>query len=221
MSPDGGVLDLLVEAELVTVEEAEQARLEAERTGESPAALLIARTDLAPAVYVETLRRRTGLGVFDEGRDTVDVAAARRLGADMAARLRVIPVAVVDRGGRQVVKLAMSDPLDAGAAREVAEAMGCEVEPLIAAPDAVARAIERHYRHALAPSQQAPRRGGRRSGEIRTTATRLAALRAIDLHRPTPVQRVTALVNLLVDKGVIDYDEYEQAVRSLLYPDAK
>ena len=143
MTASRTVGDLLVEAGLVTTEELEQARLEAGRTGAAVCGVLLRRTDLAPRVYLEILRRRLDIEVFDPARASIE------------------------------------GPAEA----------------------------------------ERPRRGGRRSGEVRSTDTRLAALTAVDLHRPTPAQRVTALVNLLVDKGVISYGEYERAVRALLKPD--
>lgn len=75
----------------------------------------------------------------------IDRDVAQMISAKMAAETQSVPVEVIDDGGMDVLKLAMSDPIDVMAMDEVASHTGIDIQPVLAGPADIETAIETLY----------------------------------------------------------------------------
>jgi hypothetical protein len=145
----------------------------------------------------------------------------REIPVEDANRWRLLPVELDRHAGRRILRVAMADPLDRHAIEEIEFSTGCGVEPMIGRPSEIAEAIRSHYRSvvtkiiprehiATPPPRPARALFGERISEsaLRTRPVRGARQAA------TPSHRVDALVALLVRKGLITQEEYEQQLEA-------
>ena len=75
----------------------------------------------------------------------IDETTAQMVSSEMATKTKTIPLELIDDAGVQVLRLAMSDPIDVMAMDEVASHTGVNIQPLLAGPADIAAAIERIY----------------------------------------------------------------------------
>jgi hypothetical protein len=226
MTTRQGLGDVLVEERLIAREQLNQAKRAADRLGAPLAAVLLEQGLVTEDALLEALSRRLQLEVFDPLHTVVDLDAVREVPFEEANRYRLLPLQVQQRSGQRVLRVAMVDPLDGQAIEDIEFSTGCTVEPLIARPSHLADAIRHHYRgvvtkvigRARATEPEPPATSRRRFG---------ADLEETDLHtKPVQrvqqaaaaTQRVDALVSLLIRKGLITQDEYEEQLRALLRP---
>jgi hypothetical protein len=142
----------------------------------------------------------------------------------------VLPLAVTTVGtGARVMRLAMADPTDDAALAEVEHTTGCEIEVTLLPLSAIEELAEDGYR---AISTSVIPRQRRRFGEDMAPTTQLHARPPAQgeetVEVPTTVPhhlvsdeadpglRVRALVHVLVAKGIITDEEYEESVKDLL-----
>lgn len=221
-----GLGDILVEEHLIAREQLGQARRVAERLGSTLHSVLLEQGLITEDALVDALSRRLHLQRFDPARTVVDVEAVREVPFEEANRYRLLPVQLLQRAGQRVLRVAMVDPLDAQAIEDLEFSTASTVEPLIARPSQIQEAIRHHYRGVATKVM-----GRQRSGEAEGPASRRerlpfgGALEASQLHtKPlarvqqgaSAIHRVDALVSLLVRKGVISQDEYEEQLRSMV-----
>jgi hypothetical protein len=163
--------------------------------------------------------------LFDPGRTSVDLDAVREVPYEEANRYRLLPVQLVQRAGQRILRVAMVDPLDAQAIEDLEYSTACTVEPMIVRPSQLGDAIRHHYRGVVTKVI-----GRQRSsdGETPARAPRKPFGAGLDdqlhtrpvsrvQHAASVLQRVDAVVSLLVRKGIITQDEYEEQLRSLLH----
>lgn len=67
------------------------------------------------------------------------------LPAEVATRLRVLPLQLAAQGTTRQLYLAMADPHDIDAMEEIASLTGANVNPVLIGPVDIERALERHY----------------------------------------------------------------------------
>ncbi len=233
MRPDSGaplsLAEVLVDANLIGASQLEQVRRAAQRSGSSVVSTLLDQGLIQEETLVRALRERLALGLFDAGTE-VEPDAIREVPHDQASRFRLLPVRL-DRAptGERLLVVAMADPLDTQAIEEIEFASGCHVQPLIARPSEVADAIRCHYRHMVtriiprqATSSQGPRTSRRRprapfGGTLQETELHTKPARRIQ-QEASPAHRVDALVALLVRKGLVTQEEYEDQLRAIVHP---
>lgn len=218
--------DVLAKAGLIPSAQLEQARRAADRSGAPLVVVLLEQGLVSEEAMVQALRKHVELNVFDPARTEVDLDAVREIPIEDANRWRLLPVELDRRAGRRVLRVAMSDPLDHHAIEEIEFSTGCIVEPMIGRPSEIAEAIRSHYRSVVtkiipreritSPPPRQPRRvfGARISeSALRTRPVRRAQQSA------TPSHRVDALVALLVRKGLITQEEYEEQLKEVTPPE--
>jgi hypothetical protein len=225
MTTRQGLGDLLVEERLIAREQLNQAKRAADRLGSPLVSVLLEQGLVTEEALLEAFCRRLQLEVFDPLHTVVDLDAVREVPFEEANRYRLLPLQLQQRTGQRVLRVAMVDPLDAQAIEDIEFSTGCTVEPLIARPSHLADAIRHHYRGVVTKVI-----GRARATEPEPPASRRrfgAGLEDADLHtKPVhrvqqaaaATQRVDALVSLLVRKGIITQDDYEEQLRGMLRP---
>lgn len=229
MTTRPGLGDILVEERLIAREQLNQARRAAERLGSPLASVLLEQGLVTEDALVDALVRRLQLEVYDPTRTMVDLDAIREVPFEEANRYRLLPIQLSHRGTQRVLRVAMVDPLDAQAIEDIEFSTASTVEPLIARPSHLAEAIRHHYRGVVtkviqrsrgeanpAPELHRAARSGRRpfGGDL-DNGLRTRPLTRIDPDA-TAVSRLNALVALLVRKGYITAEEYEEDLRAML-----
>lgn len=166
---------------------------------------------------VAALRRRIRVSVTDPATVTIDPEALREVSRDVCRRRRLMPLAVASYAtGPKQLRVAMADPTDAVAIAEVEHHSGCRVEPTLMTLSAVEELVETSYRQYVTEVMRRPAPRPRKA----EPAGEPAAGGTVPFRRVVDDAdlglRVEALVHLLVEKGVLGEDEYEEAVRELM-----
>ncbi len=224
-----GLGDILVEERLIAREQLNQARRAAERLGSPLVAVLLEQGLVTEDALVEALCRRLHMQVYDPAHTIVDLDAVREVPFEEANRYRLLPVQLVQRGSQRVLRVAMVDPLDAQAIEDIEFSTASTVEPMIARPSHLAEAIRHHYRGVVtkviprsrpaeASPEAEPARPPRRAFGGGLDDAHLHTKPVARVQQGAPAgHRVDALVSLLVRKGVISQEEYEEQLRAILH----
>lgn len=226
-----GLGDVLVDERLLGREQLGQAQRAAARLGKPLVAVLLEQGLVTEYDLVDALRRGLELELFDPVQTPVEADAVREVPFEEADRLRLLPLQVVQRHSQRILRVAMADPLDAQAIEDIAFSTGSVVEPLIARASQLADAIRANYRGvvtkviprelrdqgtgvdaAVAPEQ--PRRGVFGAG-IDPHSLRTRPVERVQ-KLASSAQKIDALVALLVRRGVITVDDYEEQLEALL-----
>jgi hypothetical protein len=228
--------DVLVEERLLAREQLNQAKRAADRLGVRLVTILLDQGLVSEEALVDALRRSLRMDLFDPTGTLVELDAVRQVPFEEADRYRLLPLQLLQHGTQRVMRVAMADPLDVQAIEDIEFSTGSIVEPLIARPSELAEAIRHYYRGVV--TKVISRYRGQTSGASNTpspTGTPAPAprkvfggnldeakLRTRPIFRvqklASPVQRVDALVALLVRKGLISQEEYEEQLSALVSP---
>ena len=223
--------EIALDAGLVGKADAARAGRMAEQRGEPLIAILVRELGVDEVALLGALRRQTRTPVADPGEVRPEAGALGELTRETCRRLRVLPLAVaVDGTGARVMRLAMADPTDGVAIAEVEHTTGCEIEVTLLPLSAIEELAEEGYRaistsviprqrrrfgEDLAPTTQLharpPQGSGEETVEVPTTVPHHLVSDEADVGL-----RVRALVHVLVAKGVITDEEYEESVKDLL-----
>lgn len=164
--------------------------------------------------------RRTGLPLVEIEAADIEVEALRQVSHITARGRYVVPLVLeTPRSGPSVLRVAMADPTDGETIRELAAASGCRVTVAVARLSAVVAAVTTLYRGQVTAvmAREAPRRAPFGGDLGPRTATE--PFRHLEDEAPLEL-RHRALLDLLVAKGVITWDEYGAELRRLLGRDA-
>lgn len=135
----------------------------------------------------------------------------------IAEKYNVIPVALKEEMGKKTIILAMSDPTNLDTISEIQFQTGVNIRPVVATESAISRAVDQHYLHQKVKEQY--------GYEKRVDLSRVSdAEEMIIVHRGEEKRvsslegldaqdLVRALVRVLLDKGVIERKDLEDAVR--------
>ena len=145
--------DLLIEEGVVTQDQLQEAQQIQEETTQ-PLREVMADLGLVDRrVLYETAAKAIGVEFYDlAGRD-FDISVAVLLPRDLAERYRVIPIG----RGEGTIRVAMADPDDVLAGDDLKQQLQTAIEPVLADPVQIDRAIEQAYERAPAGEE---RRGG-------------------------------------------------------------
>ncbi len=192
------VEDGVVPADRVTAALVEQ-RDTRERLG-----VILARGGVDPEAVARALARQLRLAYAAPPLEPVE-EAVRLLPREQALRFRVVPLALAGR----LLRLAMADPLDAGALDDLQFRTGRRVEPLVASEAAVERGLVAAYgeeavrsvlRRLGAPGGEGNGRGAE-DGVLGAGADG-AGPEADVLRQASEAPPIIALVNLVLDRAV-------------------
>ena len=200
--------ELLVEERLIDEDGLRSARRDARR---DQVALVVALTQegrVTEEAIACLLERRLKLPRAVLAELFVELDALRSLSHDVAERYCLLPYGEERIAGRQVLRVAMADPLDREAIEEIEAAAGCRVEPVIALPSEIVPAIQKSYRGITTKVihrtvAEAVESGG-------------APARGTVEARASCDQRLSALVQLLIERGLVSEADYVAALQRFL-----
>lgn len=237
--PVGDLASALVSVGAIDRTTAELARAEAERDGVALVVALVDRQGVPEDTILRVLDQETARVALEEL--AVDTDAVREVPLDLAERRRLVPVQL-ELGERRVLRVAMADPLDHRAVAEIEAQSGALVEPLLAGSAEIVFAIERAYRGLVTKVMHRPPTGAVQHPPPTPSplpSVRRAAFGAIEEDRGTPrpggrvrtqpihaleqeatiEQRLRALLDALVERGVLSADDYQDSLRRVLKRD--
>ena len=222
--------EIAIEAGLVTKPDVERAGRLAEKNSQPLISIFVRELGVDEVALVAAIRKQTRVPLIDPVDALPDIEAIRLLPRDACKRLRVLPLAVAaDEAGRRILRVAMADPTDEAAIAEVEHLAGCEIEITALPLSAIEELVDKGYKGYTTAVVRAPR--GRRFGDsMRITTTPHAraiheetgesAPLTVPFHvitEETDVElRFRALYKILVSKGVVTEDEFDEAVRELV-----
>lgn len=132
--------DLLIEANVLTVEQLDAALLNKSRE-EKLGDYLIEQELITEQQLIEILEFQLGIPHVNLNQYSIDPELIQLVPKELAKRANLMPI----RRDRNKLLIAMADPMDYFAIEELRMATGCQIETSIAAKDDVFRTITKHY----------------------------------------------------------------------------
>jgi len=132
--------DVIVEMELASRKQVEDALEQSRTSGTTPERVLLESGALTQDGLARALAERYGLDHLDLGVFQVDMTAANLVNTSVAKRYQAVPVAFVDK---RTLLIAMADPSNVLAVDDIAIMTGYEVRVAVAAPDDIAALVSR------------------------------------------------------------------------------
>jgi len=219
--------EIAIEAGLVNKASAAKAGRMAEERQQPLVVVLVRDLRVDEVALVGALRRQTRVPLIDPASIEIDPEALRQLPRDVCARLRVLPLSVTSDGRGKLLRVAMADPTDTSAVAEIEQLTHCDVEVNVLPLSAIDELVDRGYRQVntvvvnrtgnpgapvFVPSRSWPASAPDVESEVSVTAqipvSSLQPMVTDDLEA-----RVTALIGLLVAKGVVSEGELAEALR--------
>jgi hypothetical protein len=220
--------EIAIEAGLVTKANAAKAGHLAEDKKQPLVVALVRELGVDELALVAALRKHTRVPLADPGDVTIDPEALRQVPRDVCARLRVLPIGSAIDGTSRVLRVAMADPTDTTAIAELESLAHCDIDVVALPLSAIDELIGKAYRQVNTAVVQRP--GARRFGDNLFVTAKGRGVPATDeseisvtaqiplamLHAAVPDElelRLTALVQVLVAKGIFTEDELAEALR--------
>lgn len=132
---------------------------------------------------------------------------------------QVFPLNLIDDSGLKVLLLGMTDPLDTAVIRKVEGLCHLKVQPAFMSLDDLQSLLKKHFRSGLDLYPAEITYYGENTVKRRMEA--VVGKKEVKPAVPTPEKtgtqskEVRALVSLLVKKGILSWDEYEQLLSEL------
>ena len=210
-----GVGDVLREEGLLDEEALQAGQRRARRDAIPLLFALVEEGRVTEAQAIDALERRLKLPRVDPSTVFVDAEALREVTYNLAVGRCLLPIAVERQGGLRVLRVVMADPLDHEAIDEIEASSGCRVAPMLAPASTLLPEIERAYRGIV--TKMIPRGGIVREARATDPLPETPTQPHHRLEDAAPADtRLRALVLLLVEKGVISDEEYQETLRQLL-----
>jgi hypothetical protein len=204
--------DVLIDAGLMDEARLRRVRRFARHNGVVLVRAVIEHGGLDEEQLAATMAEQLRLPRVDLSTAIVDDDAVREVPFDLADQRRVLPL-VIERSDeqRRVLRVAMADPLDFDATEEIEMSTGCRVEPLVGRVSEIADAVMRYYRGII--TKMIPRRApfGPPGGSEPTTQPH-----HLVSDEASAELGLRALVDLLSERGLVDRDAWQEAVRRLV-----
>ena len=219
--------EIAIEAGLVNKASAAKAGRMAEERKQPLVVVLVRDLGVDEVALVGALRRQTRVPLIDPGSIEIDPEALRQLPRDVCARLRVLPLSLTSDGGGKLLRVAMADPTDTSAVAEIEQLTHCDVEVNALPLSAIDELVAKGYRQVnTAVVSRAGNPGATMfvtsrgklpaEAESEVSVTAQIPLAALQAMAPDDLDaRLSALVTLLVAKGVVTEAELAEAMRKL------
>jgi hypothetical protein len=217
--------EIAIEAGLVNKASAAKAGRMAEERKLPLVVVLVRELGVDEVALVGALRRQTRVPLIDPAEIEIEPEALRQVPRDMCARLRVLPLALTSDGGGKVLRLAMADPTDTSAVAEIEQLTHCDVEVNALPLSAIDELVDKGYRQInTAVVSRVSNPGatmfvtslGKVLAEAESEVSVTAQIPFATLQAMAPDDleaRLSALVGLLVAKGVVTEAELAEALR--------
>jgi hypothetical protein len=220
--------EIAIEAGLVTKAGAAKAGRVADERKLPLVVVLVRELGVDEVALVGALRKQTRVPLIDPGSLQIDPEALRQVPRDVCARLRVLPLSLISDASGKVMRVAMADPTDTAAVAEIEQLTHCDVEVNALPLSAIDELVDKGYRQvntavvsragnlggpAFVPSSVS---SGAHPPETESEVSVTAQIPVAILQAPDDVDaRLTALVHVLVAKGVLTEAELTEALRKL------
>jgi len=142
--------ELLIEEGVLTQDQLEEAQ-QVQRETTQPLREVIADLGLVDrTILYQTAAKAMGVEFYDLARQDFDTSVAVLLPRDLAERYRAIPIG----RGEGTIRVAMANPDDVLAGDDLRQQLQTAIEPLLADPVEIDRAIARAFEHAPAAEER-------------------------------------------------------------------
>jgi len=131
----------LIEANLITERQLQEALAEQRKSGHSLGYTLINKGYLQQEDLILFLETKLGIPYANLGNYVIDPQVVKLVPKDIAIRYQLIPLLKV----KNTLTVAMLDPLDSFVIDSLEHTTGCEIKPLISTEEEISVAIERYY----------------------------------------------------------------------------
>jgi hypothetical protein len=222
--------EIAIEAGLVNRASAARAGRMAEERKQPLVVVLIRELGVDEVALVGALRKQTRVPLIDPAVVEIDPEALRQLPRDVCARLRVLPLSLTTDGTGKLLRIAMADPTDTAAIAEIEQLTHCDVEVNALPLSAIDELVDTGYRQVN--TAVVPRQGnhgatmfvtsrGRVLHEAESEVSETAQISFAALHATGPhggdaddlEARLSALISVLVGKGLLTEAELAEALR--------
>jgi hypothetical protein len=226
--------EIAIDAGLVTKAIAAKAGKMADEKKQPLVVVLVRELGVDELALVAAFRKQTRVPLIDPADIQIDAESLRAVSRDVCARLRVLPLSLATDGPTKIMRVAMADPTDTTAVAELESLTHCEIEvsalPLSAIDELVARGytqintgIINRPGNAKAGTLVTPR--GKKPDSAAPVASNNYTDSEVSVTAQIPLtllqapddleQRLTALVQVLVGKGLITEAELTEALVKL------
>ena len=215
--------ELLVAAGVLDETHLQAALAEQQKWGGKLGRILVDMGFLSEDLMVKALSKQLGIPRIDLDKDELPREVARLLPVNLCERYSLFPVSRDD--DTRTIHVATADPTGWEALDEVSFRTGLKVQPVVASASAIDRAVRRYYYGESTVSSDTldPAAYGLRgtdetqldASDAPPGSTADVAQGLADLERTvhSELKALRALVELLVEQGVIDRDAYLAKVR--------
>lgn len=138
---DDSLIDTLLDMGMLTDEQLNSVRSEADSTGEGLVDTLVAKSLLSSADVSRAKAAQFGAEFVSLSEMRLSDEVIKSVPRHIAKRFNVVPVF----NDGNTVKIAMSDPADLDALDGLQHALGLQIDPLVASPDDIESAIGQYY----------------------------------------------------------------------------
>jgi hypothetical protein len=140
--------EMLVEAQLITVDQLQDALRQQRIAGGRMGSNLVAMGFISEDVLMDFLAQKTGVPRLDLRALNIPAAVLQRIPRRLAEQLMVLPISLKEP---KSLVVAMADPSDLNAVDSARFASGLNIEPVVASYSALKLAIPEYYRKVAGP----------------------------------------------------------------------
>jgi len=217
--------EIAIEAGLVNKANAAKAGKLAEERREPLVVMMIKELGVDEVALLAAIRKGTRVPLLDPKDVQIDPDALRQVPRDVCARLRVLPVALTTDGGSKVLRVAMADPTDTTAVAELEATSNCEIDIVALPLSAIDELVVKGYRAITTAVVNRPGGGsmfitsrgklGTIESDTEVSVTAQIPISALQQAVGTDdlEVRLTALVQLLIAKGLVTEAELAEALK--------
>lgn len=136
--------DLLVAAGAITEEQLQEALTIQKEKGQKLGQTLLEEGFISKELFIAVLTQQMGVEYIDLKGCKLDDDILSTIPEDIVMKYNVVPLGY-DENNPNVLRVAMSDPMDIIAVDDISIATGTQVEPLLAMEDEIAETIGKYY----------------------------------------------------------------------------
>ncbi len=216
--------EIAIDAGLVNKASAAKAGRLAEERGQPLIVILIKELGVDEVALLAAFRKQTRVPLIDPAEIQIDIEALRQVPRDVCARLRMLPVAIVNDGTTKVLRVALADPTDTAAIAELEQLTHCEIDVSALPLSAIDELVEKGYRQintavisrsGLGGTMFITSKGKLPTAEMESEVSVTAQI-PISAIRPDELDlRLSALIQVLTSKGLITEAELAEALKRL------